>query len=100
MDPTKAQKTYYIQWSKKTVEEIIAKSAPINKNEIVYTIKFASEDCPWGRVMPTRNQFTYEQFANWKWEDIYRFHTKPSVKAAMDFQDKTKSRYNLTYEHS
>ena len=45
-------------------------------------------------------EFTYEQFANWKWDDIYRCHTKPDIKAAMDFQDKTKTGYGLTYEPS
>lgn len=45
-------------------------------------------------------EFTYEQFANWKWEDVYRWHTKPDIKPAMDFQDKTKTGYGLTYELS
>ena len=72
LDPTKAQLTYYIPYSKKTVDEIIAKSAPVNKQDIIFTIKFASADCPWGPGPDTRNQFTYEQFANWKWEDIYQ----------------------------
>lgn len=45
-------------------------------------------------------EFTYEQFANWKWEDVYRWHTKPDIKAAMDFQDKRKTGYGLTYEPS
>ena len=100
LDPTKAQLTYYIPYSKKTVDDIIAKSAPVNKQDIRFTIKFASADCPWGPRIDTRSEFTYEQFANWKWEDIYRWHVKPDIKAAMDFQDKTKSGYNLTYQPS
>ena len=42
LDPTKAQLTYYIPYSKKTVDEIISKSAPVNKWDIIFTIKFAS----------------------------------------------------------
>ena len=38
-DPTNNQKIYYIPWSKKAVEEILSKSAPVNKDNIVYTIK-------------------------------------------------------------
>jgi hypothetical protein len=100
LDVGKAQTIYYLPFSKKLVDDIIAKSAHSDKYTIKFTIKFASEDCPWGNRMATRDQFTYEQFANWKWDDIYRWHTKPTVKAAMDFQDKTKSGYNLTYEAS
>jgi hypothetical protein len=100
LDVGKAQTIYYLPFSKKLVDDIIAKSAHSDKYTIKFTIKFASEDCPWGNRMATRDQFTYEQFANWKWDDIYRWHTKPTVKAAMDFQDKTKSGYNLTYELS
>jgi hypothetical protein len=51
-------------------------------------------------VRSKRGHSLLEQFANWKWDDIYRWHTKPTVKAAMDFQDKTKSGYNLRYELS
>ena len=99
LDPTKAQLTYYIPFSKKTVDEIIPRSAPpVNKQDIRFVIKFGSVDCPWGPRIDTRSEFRYEQFANWKWEDVYRWHTKPGIKAAMDFQDKTKSSYNLAFE--
>jgi len=33
-------------------------------------------------------------------DDVYHWHTKPDIRAEMDFQDKTKSGYNLTYESS
>ena len=100
LDSSKAQKTYHIPRSKKNVEEILSKSAPVNKDNIVYTIKFAAEDCAFGSRMATRDQFSYEQFATLKWEDVYNWHVKPTVKAAMDFQDKTKIGYGYTYEPS
>ena len=48
--------------------------------------------------MASRAQFSYEQFANWKWEDVLKWHVKPTTKAAMEFIDKTKSGYNLAFE--
>ena len=63
-------------------------------------IKLISVVSPQGQGIDTRSEFTYEQFPNGKWEDVYRWHTKPDIKAALDFQDKTKSGYNLTYEPS
>jgi hypothetical protein len=38
-NPTNDYNVYYILWSKKAVEEILSKSAPVNKDNIVYTIK-------------------------------------------------------------
>ena len=74
LDPTKAQTIYTIPYSKKAVDDIIAKSANTDKDSIVYTIKFSSEDNPYGtRQMPTRNQFTYEQFT-WNWNEIYKLN--------------------------
>ena len=64
LDPVKAQLTYYIPYSKKTVDEIIVKSTPVNKQDIRFVIKFVSADCPWGPRIDTRSEFTYEQFAN------------------------------------
>jgi len=62
-DPTNDYKVYYIPCSKKNVEEILSKCAPVNKYNIVYTIKFAPEDCTFGNRMASRDQFSYEQFA-------------------------------------
>ena len=42
LDPVKAQLTYYIPYSKKTVDEIIVKSTPVNKQDIRFVIKFVS----------------------------------------------------------
>ena len=58
LDVGKHQTIYYIPYSKKAVDEIISKSAHSDKDSIRYTIKFASEDCPWGQRAPTRNQFS------------------------------------------
>ena len=44
LDPGKTQKIYTIPFSKKKVDEIIANSANSDKDTIIYTIKFASED--------------------------------------------------------
>ena len=46
----------------------------------------------------TRNQFDYEKFANWKWDDIYKFNFKPSVQAYMDWVNKDKPANSLTFE--
>ena len=53
-------------------------------------------DKDWGQ-MPTRSQFTYEEFV-WKWEDIYKMHVKPHIRAAMEYRDKDKSAYNMAFE--
>jgi hypothetical protein len=55
LDPTKAQLTYYIPYSKKTVDETISKSAPVNKWDIIFSIKFASQDCPCGPRIDIRS---------------------------------------------
>ena len=86
----KAQTIYYLPFSKKLVDDLISKSAQSDKHSIVFTIKFDSEDSPWGQRPATRNQFTYEQFANWKWDDIYKFNFKPIVQAYMDWVNKDK----------
>jgi hypothetical protein len=48
LDPGRTQIIYYIPYSKKAVDEIISKSANTDKDSIVFTIKFASEDNPLG----------------------------------------------------
>jgi hypothetical protein len=58
-NPTNDYKVYYIP-SKKNVEKILSKSALVNKDNIVYTIKFAPEDCTFGNRMATRDQSSYE----------------------------------------
>ena len=98
LDPTKVQTIYYLPFSKKLVDDLISKSAHSDEHSIVFTIKFASEDSPWGQRPATRNQFDYEKFANWKWDDVYKFNFKPSVQAYMDWVNKDKPANSLTFE--
>jgi len=51
------RESYYIPFSKKNVDEIIASSAHSTKESIRFIIKFAMEDSPDGFQMTTRNQF-------------------------------------------
>ena len=98
LDPTKVQTIYYLPFSKKLVDDLISKSAHSDEHSIVFTIKFASEDSPWGQRPATRNQFDYEKFANWKWDDVYKFNFKPTVQAYMDWVNKDKPANSLTFE--
>jgi hypothetical protein len=99
LDPTKVQTIHYIPFSKKAVDDIIAKSVHTDKDKgIVFTIKFGSEDNPTGnRQMPTRNQFTYDQFV-WKWEEVYKHNFKPTVQAYMEYVNKEKQKDGLSFE--
>ena len=98
LDVGKQQIIYTIPWSKKNVDDIIAKSVHTDKDNIVFTIKFDSQDTPWGQQPATRNQFSYEKFANWKWDDVYKFNFKPSVQAYLDYVNKDISSFNLAFE--
>ena len=49
LDAGKAQTIYYLPFSKKLVDDLISKSAHSDKHSIVFTIKFDSEDSPWGQ---------------------------------------------------
>jgi hypothetical protein len=66
LDPMKAQTIYTIPYSKKEVDDIISKSANTDKNSIIFTIKFGSEDNPLGehQQVATRNQYSYETFSS------------------------------------
>src|SRR5262249_39192831 len=63
LDPMKIQTIYYIPFSKKKVDELIANSAKSDKDTIRFTIKFGKEDNPMGQhqQIESRNQFSYEQ---------------------------------------
>ena len=63
--------------AKKNVDEIIANSAHSDKYGIKYIIKFGMEDGPDGFSMTTRNQFSYDQFANWTWEKLKEWQHWP-----------------------
>ena len=71
------RESYYIPFSKKNIDEIIANSAYSTKESIRFIIKFGMEDSPDGFQMTTRNQFSYEQFANWSWEKLREWQYYP-----------------------
>jgi hypothetical protein len=99
LDPTMAQKIYYIPYSKKKVDEIIANSANSDKDTIKYTIKFGTQDNPMGQYqqVESRNQFSYEQFC-WPWEQVCKLHYKPTVEAYTEWINREKSKDGLTFE--
>jgi hypothetical protein len=72
------REAYYIPFSKKTVDDIIAGSMGSNLQTIKYIVKFAPEDSPDGqRRSDSRGQFSYEQLATWAFDDLYKLHIKP-----------------------
>ena len=73
----RTRETYYIPFSTKNVNEIIEKSAHSDKYGINYIVKFGMEDGPDGFSMTTRNQFSYDQFANWSWEKLKEWQHWP-----------------------
>ena len=78
------RESYYIPFTKKNVDEIIANSAHSTKESIKFIIKFGVEDGPDGFSMTTRNQFSYEQFANWDWEKLLPGNTGQSMSCLTD----------------
>ena len=61
-----------------TIDEIIAKSDGSNIQTIKYIVKFDPEDSPDGQMRAgSRRQFSYDQFVNWTFDDLYKLHTKP-----------------------
>jgi hypothetical protein len=81
------QQTYYLPFSKKTVDQIIAghyndpKDSVRyinNKDNIHYIVKFGSEDSPAGQMRyGQRTEFSYDQFATWTFSDLYKMATRP-----------------------
>jgi hypothetical protein len=59
---------FYIPFSKKNVDEIIANSAHSDKDSIKFYVKFGMEDSPDSFQVSTRNIFSYDRFVNWSWE--------------------------------
>ncbi len=101
LDAGKGQTIYTIPYSKKAVDDIIAKSVHTDKDKgIVFTIKFGSEDNPFGQhqQVPTGNQFSYEQFANWSWKEICKHNFKPTVQQYEEWIAKEKSKDGLSFE--
>jgi len=83
----KRLETYYIPFSKKTVDQIVSghHSDPkesvryINDpNSIQYIVKFDAADSPAGRMRyGQRTTFDYQQFTTWTFNDLYKLATKP-----------------------
>ena len=71
------REVYYIPFTKKNVDEIIANSAHTDKYAIKYVVKFGIEDSPDGFTMSTRNLFSYDMFANWSWEKLHEYQYWP-----------------------
>jgi hypothetical protein len=77
------REVYTIPFSKKNVDEIIAKSARSDKTGIKYVVKFAAEDSPDGAGFSTRSSYSYDQFVNWSWDKLYEWQTSPWEEMAM-----------------
>jgi len=68
---------YYIPFSKKNVDDIIAKSAHSTKQNIRFIVKWGTEDSPDGTQMSTRNAFPYDVFL-WEWEKLSTYQYWPT----------------------
>ena len=82
---------YYIPFSKKNVDEIIANSAKTDKYSIKYTVKFGSEDSTDAMVSSSRNQFSYDMFM-WPWDKLYEWQHWPIED--IDYATKAKQIWN------
>jgi hypothetical protein len=90
---------YYLPFSKKNVDEIIANSAHSDKDSIKFIIKFGMEDSPDSFQMSTRNQFTYDKFVNWSWDKLKEFQYWP-VDDLFNRPKAAKSATNLEFKPS
>lgn len=71
------REAYYIPFTKKEVDRIIDEYNG-NRRLITFVVKFDAADSPDGqRRFATRGQFGYDQFVNWTFDDLYKFHIKP-----------------------
>jgi hypothetical protein len=70
------REVYYIPWSKKAVDEIIANSAHTDKTGIKFIVKFATEDSTDSIAGGSRNQFSYDMFL-WDWNKLYEWQYWP-----------------------
>ena len=68
--------SYYIPFSKKNVDEIIANGTKTDKYSIKYTVKFGHEDSTDAMVSSSRNQFSYDMFL-WPWDKLYEWQHWP-----------------------
>ena len=92
------RETYYIPFSKKNVDEIIANSARTDKYEIRYTVKFGHEDSIDSIAQSMRNQFSYDMFL-WPWEKLREWQYWP-VDDLINRPKANKSANNLEFKPS
>lgn len=75
---------FYILFSKEEVDRIIVEHNA-NPELVNFTVKFDAADSPEGqRRFVTRGQFSYDQFANWTFTDLYKLHIKPWKDSEID----------------
>jgi hypothetical protein len=91
--------SYYIPFTKKNVDEIIANSAHSDKDSIKFYIKFGMEDSPDSSQVSTRNIFSYDEFVNWSWERLREYQYWP-VDDLFNRPSKAKSATNLEFKPS
>jgi hypothetical protein len=92
------RESYYIPFTKKNVDEIIANSAHTDKFGIKYTVKFGHEDSPESMTGSTRNQFSYDMFL-WSWDKLYEWQHWAVDEVAMRPRP-NKSATNLEFKPS
>src|SRR6476659_1823973 len=76
------RESYYIPFSKKNVDEIIASSTKTDRFGIRYVVKFGSEDSTEGMASSTRKQFGYDMFL-WPWDKLYEWQYWPQDNLTM-----------------
>jgi hypothetical protein len=70
------REVYYIPFSKKNVDEIIANSALTERSAIRYIVKFSNQDGQEVLNPSSRNQFSYDMFL-WPWDKLYEWQHWP-----------------------
>ena len=90
------RESYYIPFTKKNVDEIIANSTYTDKFAIRYVIKFGHEDSTDSIAQSMRNQFSYDIFL-WSWDKLYEWQYWPIGDLTMRPQA-NKSATNLQFK--
>lgn len=93
------RESYYIPFTKKNVDEIIANSAHSDKDSIKFIIKFGMEDSPDSFQVSTRNVFSYDKFVNWSWDKLREYQYWP-VDDLFNRPKAAKSATNLEFKPS
>jgi hypothetical protein len=71
------REAYYIPFTKKEVDRVLAQYKA-NPQLIKFVVKFSNEDSPDGQMRSdSRGRFSYDQFVNWTFGDLYKLHIKP-----------------------